>query len=39
VLSGVSYTRDGNQMLPPGIYIELGPWNYHFFEGCQKAES
>jgi hypothetical protein len=31
-LSGVSYERDGNEMRSPGLYIELGPWNYNFFQ-------
>jgi Alpha amylase, catalytic domain len=26
------YERDGSEMLSPGLYVELGPWNYHFFE-------
>lgn len=30
--SGAKYERDGDQMLSPGLYVELGPWNYHFFQ-------
>jgi Alpha amylase, catalytic domain len=30
-LSGAAYDRNGNEMLSPGLYVELGPWNYHFF--------
>ena len=32
VVSGATYERDGDEMLSPGLYVELGPWNYHFFE-------
>ncbi len=32
VLSGVTYERHGAEMLSPGLYVELAPWNYHFFE-------
>lgn len=31
VLSGASYDREGETMASPGLYVELGPWNYHFF--------
>ncbi len=24
--------RDKDEMLSPGLYVELGPWNYHFFQ-------
>ena len=30
-LSGAIYERDGSEMLSPGLYVELGPWNSHFF--------
>lgn len=30
-LSGVTYERDRNEMQSPGLYVELGPWNYHLF--------
>jgi hypothetical protein len=30
-LSGATYERDGDEMLSSGLYVELGPWNYHFF--------
>ncbi len=30
-LSGTTYDRDGDEMLSPGLYVELGPWNYHVF--------
>jgi hypothetical protein len=31
-LSGAIFERDGNEMVSPGLYVELGPWNYHFFQ-------
>ena len=31
-LSDVSYERDGNEMLSPGLYVELSPWSYHFLQ-------
>ncbi|HXV80533.1 MAG TPA: alpha-amylase family glycosyl hydrolase [Candidatus Binatia bacterium] len=31
VLSGQSYERNGDQMLDPGLYVDLKPWNCHFF--------
>jgi glycosidase len=34
-LSGATYERDGDEMLSSGLYVELGPWNYHFFR-CQR---
>jgi glycosidase len=30
LLSGVSYERAGNQMSSEGLYVDLGPWAYHF---------
>ncbi len=24
------YERDGDEMIDPGLYIELGPWEFHF---------
>ena len=39
-LSGVTYERDADQMLSPGLYVELGAWSYHFFQCRQpKGES
>jgi hypothetical protein len=37
-LSGTTYLRDGSEMLTPGLYVELGPWSYHFFQ-CQRTAS
>jgi hypothetical protein len=36
VLSGATYEREGDEMLSPGLYVELAPWNYHFFQ-CLRA--
>ncbi len=35
-VSEATYERDGNEMVSPGLYLELGPWNYHFFQ-CQRT--
>ena len=32
--SGVTYDRDGHEMVDPGLYVELGPWSYNFFRCC-----
>jgi hypothetical protein len=32
VFSGATYDRDGDEMLVPGLYVELGPWNCSFFQ-------
>ncbi len=31
-LSGATYDRDGNEMLAPGLYVELGPWECNIFQ-------
>ena len=31
-LSGATYECDGNEMLSPGLYVELRPLNCHFFQ-------
>ena len=31
-LSGARYERDGDHLQSPGLYVKLGPWQYHFFE-------
>lgn len=36
-LSNESYDRNGSDMLDAGLYIELGPWKFHFFQ--LEAES
>jgi hypothetical protein len=38
VLSQTSYARDGNEMRRPGLYVDLRPWSYHFFQ-CLPANN
>ena len=35
VLSGANYERSGDEMVSPGLYVELGPWNCHFFRASR----
>jgi hypothetical protein len=37
-LSGVTYDREGDEMLGPGLYVELAPWNFNFFL-CGRLQS
>jgi glycosidase len=38
-LSGVSYDRNSDEMAASGLYVELGPWSYHFFDcRCTSKE-
>lgn len=37
LLSGVTYKRNKYEMLSPGLYVELGPWKFHFFQ-CQRTK-
>jgi hypothetical protein len=39
VLSGAAYERNGDGMVSPGLYVELGPWECHFFECSRSARS
>ncbi len=32
LLSGAVYERNGDELRSPGLYVELGPWAYHFFQ-------
>jgi hypothetical protein len=32
LLSDSSYDRDGDEMASSGLYVELGPWSYCFFQ-------
>jgi len=32
MLADVSYEREGDEMLSSGLYAELRPWGYHFFQ-------
>lgn len=36
LLSDTNYERNGDEMLAPGLYVELAPWNYHFFWGLHS---
>jgi len=38
VLSDAVYERHGGEMLSPGLYVELGPWKYHFFH-CVRTNN
>jgi hypothetical protein len=29
-LSGDAFDRDGSRMVNPGLYVDLGPWQFHF---------
>ena len=31
LLSSATYDRDGNNLLSPGLYLDLPAWNYHVF--------
>jgi hypothetical protein len=35
-LSNATYDRDGDEMLSPGLYVELESWGYNFFQ-CIRA--
>ncbi|MGA3315326.1 MAG: alpha-amylase family glycosyl hydrolase [Candidatus Korobacteraceae bacterium] len=37
LLSGTTYERHGNEMLSPGLYVNLQPWNYHFLRVCRSS--
>ena len=39
VMSGVTYDRDGYQMLSPGLYVDLTPWNFHFFQFLRTSKT
>lgn len=32
LLSGSDFERDGDEMTLPGLYVDLAPWSYHFFQ-------
>jgi hypothetical protein len=32
LISGSKYERDVDQMLSPGLHVDLGPWNFHFLQ-------
>jgi hypothetical protein len=31
LLSSASYTREANELLERGLYLDVGPWSYHVF--------
>ncbi len=31
-LSPAAYGRDGDELLLPGLYLDMPPWGYHVFE-------
>jgi hypothetical protein len=35
-LSGTIYERGGDEIISPGLYVGLDPWNYHLFQ-CLRA--
>ncbi len=37
-ISGVVYERSGSEMVSPGLYVELGPWQYNVFQ-CQVSRA
>ena len=32
MLSSVLYTREGNDLLDRGLYLDMQPWSYHVFD-------
>jgi Alpha amylase, catalytic domain len=36
VISGAIYERTGDEMQSPGLFVDLGPWKYHFFR-CRRG--
>jgi len=36
-LSGAIYVRSGNELLSQGLYVDLGPWGYHFLRFAAAA--
>ena len=37
-LSGATYERDGDEMALRGLYVELGPWNFHLLQ-CRRTKN
>jgi hypothetical protein len=37
-LSDATFERDGDEMLSPGLYVDLGAWKYHFFQCLRKSK-
>ena len=36
LLSAAQYERDGEEFLSRGLYLDVAPWAYHFFEVVVK---
>ncbi|PIU32668.1 MAG: alpha-amylase [Syntrophobacteraceae bacterium CG07_land_8_20_14_0_80_61_8] len=34
VMSGEAYDRGGDEIRDTGLYVDLGPWNFHLFQAC-----
>lgn len=39
LLSGGLYERNGDELLSPGLYVDLDPWRYHVFQCLRTNES
>jgi hypothetical protein len=39
VLSGATYDRDGDEMLSPGLFVDLAPWKYHLFQYLRMTKT
>jgi hypothetical protein len=37
-LSGADYERSGDDVLSSGLYVDLGPWGFHFFR-CSRMRT
>jgi hypothetical protein len=37
-LSGVTYERSGDEMLAPGLYVDLAPWGCHFMSWHRSSK-
>jgi hypothetical protein len=35
-ISGTTYARSGEEMESPGLFVDLSPWAFHFFE-CRRT--
>jgi hypothetical protein len=38
-VNGDEYTRAGGEMDSPGLYVELAPWGFHFFQCHSKRKT
>ena len=37
LLGDAVYDRDGDELARPGLYLDVGPWQYHVFELAPAA--